>query len=289
MTMTTPDLEQARMIYDIRREHVIKKWGIDEVNTPLVLPKPPKEKVSAGRFIIIDSLKYNPDRDGKTNIDIILGLARLIPVVSLFVEMPHLVEIIKKRIIYEIKKDEQDGYVFDMRFSTLSILSSLVHAVGLGILLIPIRISATIIGAFDSVDKDPFDNPHFLNKAQWHEAVEVMGRVHQIFFEPYFPEEGPHSKTAYLIARREHNFYPEMLFNTLYPDQEESMHPGIIAEGKEYREIKNAISKVKKLRRDNLEFNQLFLSKEKHLISKEQSEKMREDLINFHMKGKKRP
>ena len=208
----------------------------------------PKEKVSQERYIFIQSLKHedlphNPSTEQKVAY-VVTGILRCIPIVSIAIEAPILYESIKNRVIYEFFNDKE--YVYDVRFSSLSIIQSVIHALGLGILLVPFRLVADFLHSTDKGSMEPFSNPHLLNKSDWQWAIwDVRGTPAEKLF-PYFPEN---KEFCYQILMRDHHLHPELLFNTLYPSSIDT------------EEDKALIEKFNRLVHTNKEFRELLYRK----------------------------
>jgi len=219
-------------------------WQIEHFGN---IPYTPNKKVSQDRYIFVQSLGYDRLPHDATLADkisyIVIGILRCIPGVSLVIEAPNLFETIKNRVLYEM--DKEKAYVYDARFSGWSILQSVVYALGLGILITPVRVAAEFM-RFNDGWKDEFDNPHLLSPSELQFASWDKYSIKKKDLLKFFP--GEEDFCCHVIVRK-HHLYPDLLYNTLYPDN---------CPRKKNPEL---IKKFKNLLETNEEFRKLFCRK----------------------------
>lgn len=171
-------------------------------------------KIGQNRYIFTESLAFVSPKTKKESYAL-KEILRLIPIVSILVEARELSDTIKKRSFY--KEHKQEGYIYDVRFSSLSIAKHAVNLIGLGILILPFRSIATAMRENDIANSKECENPHFLDYWKMNTCMMINAnqQAHYEGILKYCPEEDDYCKR---MAFRDHVKYPEYLLKSLYED-----------------------------------------------------------------------
>lgn len=175
-------------------------------------------KISTFRYIFTESFSYKIPE--KKHIDYIGSeICNLIPIISIFTSTTKLYDSVKKNRVYHDKTKIGHRMIYDIRFSKCSIILHFINTIGLGILILPIRLIATYMKNFDEKNGYSFDNPHFLNDIQFRSCTDLNNNK-QEYCEgilKYVPNEIEYVKR---MIHRNHILYPEYSYKSLcqYPD-----------------------------------------------------------------------
>lgn len=208
--------------------------------------------ISPSRFLFTESLAYKlPEKDNGSYI--FREILNLIPVISLFTGGKTLAETIKKNRLYHEPAHEESKRIYDVRLSAYSITLHAVNTIGLGILILPIRLIATYMRTHDILEEKKFDNPHFLTG--WQLMTCRDRNSHQDTYYQGILNHCPDAiDYAQRMAYRDNIKHPEHLYEhlSLYPDPlrkpEDKPFENIIKKNqKEYSE-KNPINITQHLR-----------------------------------------
>lgn len=205
------------------------------------------DAISSSRFLFSESFTYQmPENDQASYI--FKEILNLLPVISLFTGGSALVQSIKKNRLYHENDDEESKRIYDVRFSAYSIALHTVNTIGLGILILPIRLIATSMRTNDILEGKEFDNPHFLNDWQLMSCESINNHKDTFYngilnHRPNQGDEATWSDYAKRMAYRDHIKYPEHLFENkcAYKDpfrksEDKSLEKIIKRNQKEYSE-----------------------------------------------------
>lgn len=89
-------------------------------------------------------------------------MTHLIPIISLPNNSSKLIYSLKDRMEWEKSAIDLKRFSFDEEFSNYRLFKYVVHAIGLGILLVPVRIVATYMKSYDEKNGRtcPYDSPY---------------------------------------------------------------------------------------------------------------------------------
>jgi len=189
------------------------------------------------RYIFSESFAFQPKKKSQIGYE----LLKFIPVISLALEAKALMHCLKKRHTY----DKSDRYIFDVRFSYQSITMHVANALGLAILILPLRISATSMRNHDISKQKKCDNPHRLSD----ENLKICNMINSdpsIHFQGLLNICPEQEDFCHRMAYRDHIQHPEYLLPSLYDDPFEKKSDAEIKKTlHEYRERYAYEEKVK--------------------------------------------
>lgn len=174
--------------------------------------------ISPSRFLFTESFTYRmPEKDQAFYI--FTEIINLLPVISLFTEGRNLAKCIKKNRLYHEPAHDESKRIYDVRFSAYSIALHAINTIGLGILILPIRLIATHMRANDILEGKEFDNPHFLTGWQ----LMTCGGINDAkdrFYNGILNHCPDAIDYAQRMAYRDHIKHPEHIYQSLrlYPD-----------------------------------------------------------------------
>lgn len=174
--------------------------------------------ISPSRFLFTESFAYKTPEKDKTSF-IFREILNLIPIVSVLTEGRNLVKSIKNNSLYHEKAHEESKRIFDVRFSAYSITLHAVNTVGIGIIILPIRLIATYMRSNDLKEDKEFDNPHFLTGWQLM-TCKNMNVNQDVSYNGFLNHCPDATDYAQRMAYRDHIKNPEYIYKSLslYPD-----------------------------------------------------------------------
>lgn len=174
----------------------------------------PTNTISQERYLFTESLAFILPEDNKVEY-IVKEIIRSLPVTSIFASGAKFIDCYEKRKFTE--ENIQKSYVFDVRFSVLSLVKHAVNALGLAILILPLRIIATCMREYDLAHNWKCENPHFLHWSQIQicNMIYINQKTHYEGLLELCPGEDDYAKR---MAFRDHIQYPEYLYKSVYKD-----------------------------------------------------------------------
>jgi len=116
--------------------------------------------ITLRRHLFTEAFAYNLNAKSKTK-NTLVEITHLIPFISMPENTANFIDALQDRIKWESDTDLK-RYAFDEEFSNYRLFRYVVHAIGLGILFIPVRIAATKMKAYDEKHGNtcPYDSPY---------------------------------------------------------------------------------------------------------------------------------
>lgn len=140
---------------------------------------------------------------------------KTLPIFSIVFQSCELVDTLKKRNFYNSHRHE--NYVYDVRFSYLAIAKHIINFIGIGILILPLRITATSMQNNYLAKDRRCENPHLLSNNGImdciHAQINPMGI--EKFILSVVPEAEDYAKR---MAYRDHAYYPYYHHKSVYKD-----------------------------------------------------------------------
>lgn len=173
-----------------------------------------KTSITQERYLFTESLAFIAPKDSKPKY-ILEEFLKVLPLVSIIMEAKDFKETIHNRKVYE--DDLHGNYIFDVRFSSLSITKHAVNLIGLGVLILPFRLVATYLRENDLSHSRKCDNPHFLDdlKIQTCTMINQNAQTHYEGMLKHVPGEEDFCKRRVF---RDHIQHPEYLYKSCYKD-----------------------------------------------------------------------
>jgi len=122
-------------------------------------------KIAENKFLYIQAFAYKGfDEKQKSKLTTVFhSVVDLIPIVSSYRNYEKYKNM---KCMHKKWAENKSTYMYDARFSQANQCKYLVNAIGLGLLLIPLKIMATALHGYDKKKGKEFNNPHFLNAAE---------------------------------------------------------------------------------------------------------------------------
>lgn len=170
--------------------------------------------ISQERYLFTESLAFIAPKDQKYKY-ITEEVIKVIPLVSIILAAQDFMDAYEKRKFTE--QNQHKSYIFDVRFSVLSLAKHAINTIGLGILILPFRLMATYMREDDLLHKRKCDNPHFLDSYKLHDCW-VANSSRQEGYEgllEFCPNEFDFCQR---MVFRDNYQYPQHIFNSVYGD-----------------------------------------------------------------------
>jgi hypothetical protein len=170
--------------------------------------------ISQERYLFTESLAFIPPKDNAAQY-VAEEVIKAIPLVSIILAALDFMDAYEKRKFTE--QNQHKFYIFDVRFSILSLAKHAINAIGLGILILPFRLMATYMREDDLLHKRKCDNPHFLDTHRAHECwmANASRKEGYIGLLKFCPNE---FEFCQRMIYRDNYQYPQFIFNSVYGD-----------------------------------------------------------------------
>lgn len=193
-------------------------------------------KIGIDRYVFTECLAYEIPKKKKASY-IFLEILRVIPLISTLLEAKKLKETLKKRNLYV---ENRDKYIFDARFSYFAILKYTVNAIGLGLLILPLRLTAAYMKRQDQVHHRICENPHRLDHFKMHTCITLTAKADR-HFQGILSQCPGEDDFCRRMAFRDHVQHPEYVCKSLYEDPFEKPGDATVKEKLRESQKKNLI------------------------------------------------
>ena len=161
--------------------------------------------INASQYIFTESFSYRIPEKNRISY-IVSEVFNLIPIISIFTSCGKLYDSVKKNRVYHAGGIDRE-IIYDIRFSKCSIVLHLINTIGLGILILPIRLITTCMKSFDEKNGYMFDNPHFLTERQLKACLD-LNDYKQEYCEGLLKHVPNEIDYVHRMIHRNHIFYP---------------------------------------------------------------------------------
>lgn len=170
-------------------------------------------QVSKNKFQLSQSFSYKIDKKRK-GISFAKGVLNLIPVAGFYRNRQNFKA---TRKLHKTWSDEKGFYFYDVRHSKAQSAVYLANMLGLGILIIPLRLLATAIKKLDKRFGTEYKNPHLLSKMELDLAIHLNKNSKTHYEEQceLYPGEEKYLKRKFF---RDHIQNPCLFRKNVYAD-----------------------------------------------------------------------
>lgn len=195
--------------------------------------------ISKFNYQLTNSLAFQVNKKHKAK-SIAKGLIQMIPIIGAYSSYKSFK---KTHALHNKWRSAKDDYQYDVRFSDIKSAKSIINMLGLGILIMPLRIGCTIVKQINDCLKRKCKNPHLLTgydlkMAQFYTKEKTYCIKDHI---NRFPGHDQYHRRAFL---RDHVQEPYMFKESLMgPDP--VMRPCDIESAKAVEELKNKMFSYK--------------------------------------------
>lgn len=170
--------------------------------------------ISKLSYQLSNGLSYNVNKDHKKR-SLEKGINNLIPIISFSSNYKKYKE--TRALHKKWHSQNKLEYFYDVRFSKIRSATYLCNALGIGLLIMPFRILATVVKSFNEHTGRKCKNPHLLRGHPYAVAKFYNKNIGMIIGKQleYFPKEAVHIAKMHI---RDHVQDPYIILDSLYPD-----------------------------------------------------------------------
>ncbi len=170
-------------------------------------------QVSKNKFQLSQSFSYKINKEKKLS-SFGKGILNLIPILGFYRNRQNF---IATRKLHKKWSEEKGFYFYDVRHSKAQSAVYLANMLGLGILIMPLRLLATGVKGLDKKLGTEYKNPHLLSKMEMDLAVHLNGNFKMHYEEQcsLYPKEEEYLKRKFF---RDHIKDPCLFRKNVYAD-----------------------------------------------------------------------